>query len=735
MEAPAQFGVYFAVLRKHLLLLGISAALVVASGVFYVVRQQKIFSSSATLVIDTPTRNLAGGGEYAGVLAAEEDELQTQVLLLKQNRGLAAKAIEKLKSEGVDVAAGDYTESSLPSRVKVEPIPGTRAWSFSLTGPDAGSLPKAVNAYAQVFSEWSEGKSAKRSEQQEEALKGVVTDAQGKLTKLENELLQLDVTNGALNLASGRNPATEELQALPKLATLDDERDADETARAAIVAALSQAGVDVRTADGANRLVARGDGPPIEDRLFADERVAALPQVASNAPVGEQMREYRAAIERDRQLKEETFREDSPERQAAQRARSDARASCGRKIANVLESALDSIDARRRRGDKLKKRFDELKTEEARVISLLIGWRDLETRIKGAERELGSASDALRAFQNRFLKDASAGTGEASRATRRIVLETPAESAVQIAPKVPLIIGLTAFAAIAVGLGLVLIFEYLDDTIKSKEDFDRYVGLPFLGFIPRIEGKDAERPDIAADAKTGSAIAEAFRAVRTSILFSRSDKPVRTILVTSAGPGEGKTTVAANLAITLAKHKSPVLLIDADLRRPRVAKALGIDNKIGLTNYLIGEMTLEEVLQTTSIEGLFAITSGPIPPNPAELLHGDRLAQLLATGLERFDRIVIDSPPVIAVSDARVIARCTDGLYLVISMGKTSWRLIQRSLESLTSIGFEVHGAILNNLSAPTGRYGYYYYRDFNYGKSYYVQPTPGKAPAPAPEE
>lgn len=732
METPAQFGVYFAVLRKHLLLLGVSAALVVAAGVFYVARQQKVFSSSATLVIDTPTRNLAGGGgEYAGVLAAEEDELQTQVLLLKQNRGLAAKAVEKLRADGVDVAAGGYTERTLPASVKVEPIPGTRAWSFSLTGPDAESLPKAVNAYAQVFSEWSEGKSAKRSEQQEEALKGVVAEAEKGLSALQDEARKLDLANGALNLASGRNPATEELQALPKLATLDDERDADEAARAAIAGALAQAGVEVRSVDGANRLFARGDGPPIEERLFADERVAALPQVAANAPVAEEMREYRAAIERDRQLKEESYREDSPERQEAQRARREARASCGRKTANVLESALDAIDARRHRGEKLRKRIEELKAEEARVISLLIAWRDLETRTRSAERELGRASDALRAFQNRFLKETGTAAGESSRATRRILLETPAESAVQIAPKVPLIIGLTAFAAIAVGLGLVLLFEYLDDTIKSKEDFDRYVGLPFLGFIPRIESKDAERPDVAADAKTGSAIAEAFRAVRTSILFSRSGKPVRTILVTSAGPGEGKTTVAANLAITLAKHKAPVLLIDADLRRPRVAKALGVENKVGLTNYLVGDATLDEVIRPTSVEGLFTITSGPIPPNPAELLHGERLSELLTTGLLRFDRIVIDSPPVIAVSDARVIARCTDGLYLVISMGKTSWRLIQRSLESLTSIGFEVHGAILNNLAAPTGRYGYYYYRDYNYGKSYYVQPTQTQTPAP----
>jgi capsular exopolysaccharide synthesis family protein len=268
-------------------------------------------------------------------------------------------------------------------------------------------------------------------------------------------------------------------------------------------------------------------------------------------------------------------------------------------------------------------------------------------------------------------------------------------------------------------LGLVLLFEYLDDTIKSKEDFDRYVSLPFLGFVPHIDDSESENRDLAADAKPGTPIAESFRAIRTSLLFSRGGAEVRTILVTSAGPGEGKTTVSSNLAATLAKNRGPVLLIDADLRRPRVAKALGLENTRGLTNCLIGEAQLDDVVMPTRVEGLFVLSSGPIPPNPAELLHGDRMAALLAEAREKYDRVVIDSPPVVAVTDARVLASQVDGLYMVISMGKTSRRVIHRALDSITSIGFEVHGAILNNLNTPTGRYGYYD-REYAYTKGYY---------------
>jgi capsular exopolysaccharide synthesis family protein len=730
MEASAQFGVYYAVLRKHLVLLSVSASLVVASGVFYVVRQQKVFQSSATLVIETPQRNLAIGTDYGALLAQEEADLSTQVFVLKQKPSLAAKAIEKLKAKLIDVAAGDYTETSLPANVKVEFIPGTRAVGFSLTGPDRDSLPDAVNEYAQVFKEYSEGASAKRSDRQRELFKSAVDEAERELKRLQDEAVALVSAHKELDLAADRNADAETLSKLrSELPGRELQRDLDVAGRSAILAALDRAGVVATGADGVWTLSAKDGGAPPESSLADDEHVGALKCVNANAFVPIDVEVERAALEKDRRLKEQSLKEETPARVAARQEAAAAHAKLGRQIASVVASELAEIDVRLRQYDKAVARAKLLDDRAAEVNGLRAQYRNLEDAIKQQTRVVERDSDRLKSFEASIVQDPAESQERTARATRIIRIETPAALAttVQIAPKVPLIIGLTIFAAVAVGLGLVLLFEYLDDTIKSKEDFDRYVGLPFLGFIPRIDAKESGNPDTAASARTGSSTAEAFRAVRTSILFSRSDKPVRTILVTSAGPGEGKTTVAANLAITLAQHKGPVLLIDADLRRPRVAKALGVENKIGLTNYLIGEATLDQILQKTAIEGVFAITSGPIPPNPAELLHGDRLAALLKTALERFDRIIIDSPPLIAVSDARVVARCADGLYLVISMGKTSWRLIQRSKESLTSIGFEVHGAILNNLAAPTGRYGYYYYRDYEYGKGYYQQPSAPK--------
>jgi capsular exopolysaccharide synthesis family protein len=722
MEAPAQFGIYFAVLRKHLLLLGISAALVVAAGVFYVVRQRPVFHSAATLVIETPSRVL-GGREYADLLATENDELSTQIFLLKQNKELARQAIDRLKEKGVDVAAGGYSEASLPASVKVEFIPGTRAVSFSLTGPHQASLPEAVNTYAQVYQEWSEGKSARVSLAAVKQYQTEYDGAESRLKDLQAAHTKRLTEHKDLNLAPGAgNPKTAECAELQRLLTTAlAQNEEDVAARAAMFAALEGAGVSAARGVSGWALSAK-DGAPVEPRLIEDENVVALPCVRGNEVVRDLTEAERKAADTDRRLKEDGLRAEAPDRKEAAAARDAARARRAKATARTIVTELAAQDGRMKRFEDNSARLKTLRADAAVIDEILFAHRENENLIENAKHERDKASESLRKIEGVFRS--TEDPDRSVLATRRFVMVTPAAFAAQIAPNVPLVIGLTAFAAVAVGLGLVLLFEYFDDTIKSKEDFDRYIKLPFAGFIPRIDEKSAERPDTAADAKPGSAIAEAFRTVRTSILFSRSDKPVRTILVTSAGPGEGKTTVATNLAITLAKHKAPVLLIDADLRRPRVAKALGVENKTGLTNFLIGEATLDDVVRETPIEGLYVVTSGPIPPNPAELLHGDRLGELLKTGLDRFDRIVVDSPPLIAVSDARIIARCTDGLYLVISMGKTSWRLIQRSLESLTSIGFGAQGAILNNLSAPTGRYGYYYYRDYNYGKSYYVQPT-----------
>lgn len=731
MNASIQFATYIAILRKHLVLLLVSAGLVVAAGVAYLSQQVPVYEASATLLVSMPVRSAMGARDVGDPFAISRQKLNTEMYLLRDDKELANSVIAKLGQDGVDVAAGGYTDASLRSSVRVDFVSGTDLVGFSLTGPDAATLPQACNAYAAAYKRKAERESQASYKVQvshfEEAVKRTKTAvdaAEGALSTFRREHSEVDWVLRE-NAYSARARSLEQM--LPKL---QDERRSAATSRQVILAALERSGVEALERDGVYDLVMNSDaGDALSDALVRDEVIVALPFVETNAEVVRLLDEERAAARRDRELELRGDKPESGARVAARDEETQARRGRGRKIVQILRKQLVDYDDLDRRVEALEASQAEVREQEMEMNRVLARFDDLGEARDRAQRDYDEAKGRLVDFTSVYVKETGQDDDDLG---LRIEIRTAAESARQIAPQKGVILGLTAFAAIAISLGLVLLFEYLDDTIKSKEDFDRYVGLPFLGFVPHIDDADSDNRDLAADAKPGTPIAESFRAIRTSLLFSRGGAAVRTILVTSAGPGEGKTTVSTNLAATLAKNKGPVLLIDADLRRPRVAKALGLENSKGLTNCLIGEASLDDVVMPTRVEGLFVLSSGPIPPNPAELLHGERMAALLTEAREKYDRVVIDSPPVVAVTDARVLASQVDGLYVVISMGKTSRRVIHRALDSITSIGFEVHGAILNNLHSPTGRYGYYYYRDYAYGKGYYRSDAAGGGAKPS---
>lgn len=207
----------------------------------------------------------------------------------------------------------------------------------------------------------------------------------------------------------------------------------------------------------------------------------------------------------------------------------------------------------------------------------------------------------------------------------------------------------------------------------------------------------------------GSAASEAFRVLRTNLQFMGLDKPLKSVLVTSATPGEGKTTTTANLAVAFAQTGARVCLVDCDMRKPQVAKTFGMDNWNGLTTALIGQGGVEAALQETQIPGLWVMPSGPIPPNPAELLGSARMARLLVELEERFDMVLIDTPPILAVTDAAVLAPKAGGVLLVVRAGKVARQQVSRAKEALVSVKAQILGVVLDAVSHE-GHDGYYYY-------------------------
>lgn len=278
------------------------------------------------------------------------------------------------------------------------------------------------------------------------------------------------------------------------------------------------------------------------------------------------------------------------------------------------------------------------------------------------------------------------------------------------------------------GVGLAFLFEHLDDTFRKPEDLEKLLGLPVLGVIPMTK---QERGDKRAIALIGhddsrSAFAEAYRSVRTALQFSTASGVPRLLAVTSAMVSEGKSTTAISLAIQFAQAGKRTLLIEADLRKPSLHKALQLDNQTGLTNYLAGgEVHPADITRPTHIPNLFAIPSGPLPPNPAELLSSGRMVALLTLAAEKFDQVVLDSPPLLGLADALIIGNLCEGILLTVEMGSTPRGYVQGAFKRLRGARVHVLGTILTKLEARLGAYGHYRSYYYYYHTSYYGETTP----------
>jgi len=270
------------------------------------------------------------------------------------------------------------------------------------------------------------------------------------------------------------------------------------------------------------------------------------------------------------------------------------------------------------------------------------------------------------------------------------------------------------------GIGLALFFEYLDDTFKQASEVERLLGIPVLGLIPESVELNNKVNVVQLMLEDGrSALAEAYRSVRTALQFATAHGAPKLMGVTSTNMGEGKSTSALSIAIQFAQSGQRVLLIDADLRNPSLHRVLGADNTQGLTNCLAGKLQPFEVTLNTTVNNLFAITTGPLPPNPAELLSGKKMQMLLELAADRFDHIIIDSPPILGLADALVIANLVEGMLLVVEAGKTRRAAAQASIKRLLSVRAKPLGCLLTKMSGQAHGYGYEYY----YGEGYGVKP------------
>ncbi len=290
--------------------------------------------------------------------------------------------------------------------------------------------------------------------------------------------------------------------------------------------------------------------------------------------------------------------------------------------------------------------------------------------------------------------------------------------AVPVRPKKLLNFAISIILGLIGGVGLVFLFEYLDDGVKSAEDIEKIAKWPFLGSVPVIseDGMSELQKDIFVSLRPKDPVAEVYKFIRTRILFASTEEhPLKNIMMTSPGPQEGKTLTLCNLAIAMAQNNKSVLMVDADMRKPRLNEVFGMDNSNGLSSFLSGQAEFDKVVQKTGIENIHLITGGVIPPNPSELLASHKVADLVTRARAKFDFVLFDTPPVGILADAVLISRVADGVIVTMESGKTSKRALGRIHQMLIETKAHIIGVVLNKV-AVTSDNAYYYAR--YYGKN-----------------
>lgn len=347
--------------------------------------------------------------------------------------------------------------------------------------------------------------------------------------------------------------------------------------------------------------------------------------------------------------------------------------------------------------------------------------RDNTAKLYGTLLERTAQTDLTRALQVAYVR----------------VIDRALAPMVPVAPRVRIALLVGSIIGLLLGVAVALTLEQLDRVIRTVEDAEA-LGITVLGVIPHINDnastdsnygrrKRRERAlpignrDLIVHTHPKSSIAECCRTIRTNITFMSADRPRKTLVVTSASPREGKTTVSISLAISLAQSGKRILLVDTDLRKPRIHRAFGKPLTRGVTSILVGEHPPKDAILETDIPGLSLLASGPVPPNPSELLHTEQFRQLLAELGKSFDHLILDSPPLAAVTDAAILAPQVDGTILIIHTQRTTRDAIRLALRQLRDVNGHLLGGILNEIDLSSHRYGYstsYYYRDESYAQS-----------------
>ena len=719
---------YGRVIKKRRATILTIAFVVFTIGLFATLKEKPVYRARVLVEIQKENPDIPTLQELFQVESISDTYLETQYRILK-SENLARRVIADLKldrltefyqpaswwirpkQEASLSPAGDAGGNVSPEsvidnevlkkfqdRLDVEPLKRSRLVEVSFESNDRNLAAQVVNTLAATYIQQNLEARWQASQKASEWLSQQLLGMKSKLEKSEDDLQQYARDNGLLFLETDKG--TSENIVTQRLRQLQEE--------------LTKSQADRYEKESLYLLVQQGD-------------FASLPGVFNNKLM-QDLTEKLAELERERSRLSSIFNPDYPQVKEIQSQIDEAQTTLSGERERAAKAITNDYRAAVERENMLQQAFKDQQREADLIAEKSVQYNILK-READTNKQL---------YVGLLEKLKETGVSTSMKATNIRVIDPAYPPKKPDSPRIPLNLSLALLLGLSLGIGAAFLQEHLDNSFKTAGEIERFLQLPALASVPAIEsstngnghGLYARARHLANDKHRSTSIvpswnriegngqntplAEAFHELRTSVLLSTAKHPPRTLLVTSAKGGEGKTTVAANLAVSLAQLGEKVLLIDADLRRPSLHKFFGVANTSGLVNFLTGSPDWRSLLSQAAPIGLFVLPSGPVPPNPADLLSSEYMPVLIREATKEYKFVVLDSPPLLNLADSRVLATLVDGVILVVGGGITPRELVHRAYASAVDAGSHVLGATINFADAKSDYYSYGYHQENN---------------------
>lgn len=689
----------------------VTALVVFIGAVVFTAAMTPIYRATTTVQIERETTNVV---EFDNLMANEggasaKDFYETQYELLR-SRNLARRVIDQLGlyQEGVeeepgviksllssvkgwfasDEESGEPSEARAPNleaaflaNLTVEPVRNSRVVRLHFDSPSPEEAALVVNTLAQTYIDMNLERRFEASTYAKSFLEDRIKQVRADLEDSERQFLDYTSERGIISQEDKLGVLTTKLQEFNRAAV---------QAEAARIRAEAQ----------------------YQEMLVAD--ADSLSQILDSEVI-QSLKQQKSDLQAELREKSKIYKPEYPLMQQLAGKIEELDQQIADEVATIRNGIQVEYQSRLREEAKLQESIAQTREE---ILSL----EERSTDFTTLKREVDTNRELYDGLLQR-MKEVGVAAGIAD--NNISVVDRARVPNGQHSPRVPLNLALGLLLGLFAGVGLAFLFEMLDDTLKTSDTLEKLLGKPVLGVIPRVTEKEAGGGEIGLMTyhQPTSGLAEAYRSMRTALMFSTSEGAPRVLHFTSAGPGEGKTTTAVSTAINFAQTGGNVLLVDADLRNPSLHKIFNAPNHKGLSNYLSGSEQPADVTQPTGIKGLFLMSSGPIPPNPAELLHGPRMVDLASLGAKRFDYVIIDSPPLLGLADALILGDVAQATLLVVSANSTRQGAVEAAVKRLYHSRSNLLGSVMTKFDISKAGYGYGYGYDYQYTYSYGAGP------------